>query len=123
MSCPHRSMAYYRELVAVCVKALSNFDPSTGGVEDYLERFLNSTDCEVCSGDSLYGLGPTVLSELTVLSLQVLEREREQVFLREVVAGYVQHRQFIKVHTAITSYNTADSERYIFPLHHTYVNT
>lgn len=51
-------MAYYRELVAVCVKALSNFDPSTGGVEDYLERFLNSTDCEVCNGDSLCSLGP-----------------------------------------------------------------
>lgn len=40
-------MAYYRQLVVVCVKALSNYDSGITGVEEYLERFLKSVECEV----------------------------------------------------------------------------
>ena len=40
-------MAQYRTLVALCVEALSTFDPSSMSVEDHLERFLQSSRSEV----------------------------------------------------------------------------
>ena len=43
------AMAYYRQLVGVCVKILSTFDSSTTSVEDHLERFLESAESEVCT--------------------------------------------------------------------------
>lgn len=83
-------MAYYRQLVALCVKALSTFDSSATIVEDHIDRFLKSAECQVWHGT--YDRMPC-----TRLTTQTMEGVGEQTFLQEVVAGCVRHKQFIKV--------------------------
>ena len=79
-------MAYYRQLVSLCVKTLSTFDPNTTSIEDHLVKFL---DQEVITLTTSYAYD--------VWMLQAVEGEREQMFVKEAVAGCVQYRQLIKV--------------------------
>ena len=54
-------MSNYRQLLLLCVKALSTYDYNLYGIDDHLENFLHSSDCNVCVVNRLHHIAYILL--------------------------------------------------------------